>query len=386
VSVRARFWSSRLGRPARRVRVGLRSARRATADVPRWVAIARSRPAARDRARVFYGHERIPSRSEPAHGGTVKFQSLQDEFPNAPRDFNVLYLGSSTVPADARTLIELARRRGAAIVWNQDGVAYPGWFGPGSERINRPLARALHAADHVFFQSEFCKLSSDRWLGGRSGPWEILHNPVDTERFAPGPTGVRNGLTLLVGGNQYQRSRFGSAVRAFALVARERPDARLIVSGALSWTQLTDPGAARREALALLAELGVADRVELTGAYTQAEAPELMRRADLLLHTKYNDPCPGVVLEALASGLPVVYSASGGVPELVGPDAGTGVPAPLDWEREHPPDPAALAEAVLAVAERRADFAEAARRRAVERFDVRPWVARHREVFGRLLA
>ena len=62
-----------------------------------------------------------------------------------------------------------------------------------------------------------------------------------------------------------------------------------------------------------------------------------MRRADLLLHTKYNDPCPTVVLEAMASGLPVVYSASGGVPELVGEEAGVGIPAPFDWEHDHPP-------------------------------------------------
>jgi glycosyltransferase involved in cell wall biosynthesis len=128
----------------------------------------------------------------------------------------------------------------------------------------------------------------------------------------------------------------------------------------------------------------VEDAVEWAGAYSWRSAPELMRSADLLLHTKYNDPCPTVVLEAMASARPVVYSASGGTPELVGPDAGAGVPAPLDWERDHPPAPEALAECVLAVASRLADHAEAARRRAVEQFDAERWSERHVEVFERL--
>ena len=156
---------------------------------------------------------------------------------------------------------------------------------------------------------------------------------------------------------------------------------RLLVSGELSFA----PDGDRRDARARRAARR-GRPVELLGPYPQRDAPELLRRADVLLHTKVNDPCPSTVIEAMTSGLPVAYSASGGVPELVGADAGVGVPAPLDFERGHAPDPAELARAVLAVAERLDDYAEAARARAVARFDLRPWIDRHRELFATLVA
>ena len=358
-------------------RRGERVARRAR-DLRRHGAIRSSVPA-EGRVAVSYGHDRIPTLDEPAHGGTVKFQQLEREFPNDPRGFNVLYLGSSNRPPDSSRLIRLARARAAAIVLNQNGVAYPGWHGPGWERTNEPLAELLRAADHVFFQSAFCKRSSDRFLGEPNAAWEILHNPVDTDRFVP-RTRPDRPLTLLLGGNQYQRYRFESAVRAVALLARER-NVRMLVSGRLAWH--ADARLAEREAAELLAEAGIAERVELVGAFTQREAPALYARGDILVHTKYNDPCPTVVLEAMASGVPVVYSASGGTPELVG-DAGVGVSTLEDFERDHPPDPEALAGAILEAAERRDELGAAARQRACAHFDLRPWIERHRQLFAEL--
>src|SRR5262249_32316678 len=78
-----------------------------------------SRPARGDAA-VFYGHRRLPSPGEPVAGGMVKFQRLQTVFPNRAWGFNVLYLGSSSLPGDADELITLARRRGAPVVVNQN--------------------------------------------------------------------------------------------------------------------------------------------------------------------------------------------------------------------------------------------------------------------------
>lgn len=340
--------------------------------------IARTSPR-RGGLAVSYGVERMPADDEVVIGGHVKFQLLAADLPNSPEDFNVLYLGSSSIPAEAGALVRLARRRGAPFVWNQNGVAYPGWYGPGWELVNRPRARLLHAADHVFFQTAFCKLAADRFYGARGGAWEVLPNPVDTRRFVPAAERPRRPLTLLLAGSQYQRYRVEVALLTLELVRRERPDVRLLVAGALTFAPDADAAVAQE-----LRRLGIEDAVELTGPYARSEASALMHRADVLLHTKYNDPCPTVVLEAMASGIPVVYSASGGTPELVGDEGGIGVPAPLDWERDHPPAPDELAAAVLRLAERLPDRAGAARERAL-RFDARGWVARHRALFQELV-
>jgi glycosyltransferase involved in cell wall biosynthesis len=328
---------------------------------------------------VFYGYPRIPGLGEATRGGMVKIQRMQGAFPNSPRRFDTLYLVSSCVPPGASALAWVARRRGRRVVLNQNGVAYRAWHGPGWEETNAALARLLHAADHVLYQSEFGKRAADLFLGAAPRSWEILHNPVDTTVFTPGPSPPEGTLVLLLGGSQNQRYRFESALLTLARLLRGGVRARLLVTGLLGWG--TAPGEAAADAGRLVAALDVEEHVEMIGPYAQEQAPALLRRAHVLLHTQYNDCSPGLVLEALACGVPVVYSASGGVPELVGEDAGIGVPAALSWDEPIVPDPGALADAVARVRESWGRFSGAARRRAA-RFDLVPWLERHRQVFA----
>jgi glycosyltransferase involved in cell wall biosynthesis len=317
---------------------------------------------------------------ERAVGGIIKLQHLSRVYPNTPRRFNILYLVTSRLPEASTVLTAWAGRRGAYLILNQNGVAYPAWAGPNSAAINAPMRELLSRAEHVFYQSEFCRRSADRFAGPPARTSEILYNPVDTSHFTPATSRQeRRGLTLLLSGSQDRWYRFESAVRTLAVLASRGVDARLLVTGRLGWT--TDARAARSEAERLLSELRVAERVELLGPYTQADAPSIFRRADIVLHTKYNDPSPTAVLEALACGCPVVYSSSGGVPELVGDDAGVGVSAELSWEHDIMPDPVALADGVCRVRDSIRNYADAARTRAVERFDVARWLHRHRAVF-----
>lgn len=329
-------------------------------------AIGLSRPA-RDEVAVFYGHRALPAPGDPVEGGMVKFQRLQAFFPNRPRDFNLLYLGSSSLPADEQAVIRLAKRRRAPALLNQNGIAYPGWAGAKTQELNDRLRTVLRRADHVIYQSEFCKQAADEFLGAAAGAWEVLHNAVDTREFTPADEAPAGGPVLLLAGDQTQPYRLGTALRTIALL----PDVRLLVTGALI-----------EDGQALAEQLGVGGRVLFTGRYAQRDAPSVYRRAHVLLHPKVNDPCPNVVLEALASGLPVVHSQSGGTPELVG-EAGVGVGSDTTWERDVPPAPELLAASVQHVLERLAEYRAAARARA-EQFDFASWVERHRQLFGEL--
>jgi len=341
----------------------------------RWTRLLALGPRAPSgRLRVSYGHDRVPSPGEPAAGGTVKFQKLAERFPNRPADFTLLYLGSTWLPRDLRPLLRLAARRRIPVVVNQDGVGYPGWAGDRTEAVNRPLRLALTAANHVLYQSDFCKRSADLFLGEPRGSWEVLPNAVDVERFTPASAPPAEGPVLLLGGDQTQAYRLELGLRTLRELLPTHPDARLLVTG--------------RSVVpveSLLEELGLRGRVEVVGRYAQRDAPDLFRRAHLLLHTKVNDPCPTLVLEAMACGLPVVYPASGGLPELVGEEAGVGVPHPDGYERDEPPGPGEMADAVRRALRERAVLAPAARERAVERFALGPWLDRHAELFAELV-
>jgi glycosyltransferase involved in cell wall biosynthesis len=326
--------------------------------------------------RVFYGHDRIPEPGEPVAGGTAKFQRLASRFPNHPTDFNVLYLGSTWLPRDLRPLLRLAGRRRISVVLNQNGVGYPGWAGvEGAQEFNRPLRLALAAAEHVLYQSQFCKRSADELIGPPRGTWEVLYNAVDVGHFVPAAETPDGGPVLLLGGDQYQAYRVELALRTLHALLPSHPEAQLLVTGRL--VSQVEP---------LVSELGLSGHVHVLGRYAQRNAPALFQRAHLLLHTKVNDPCPSLVIEAMACGLPVVYPRSGGVPELVGDDAGVGVAHADSWERDEPPAPEALAAAVDQVLTNLSGYAGRARARAVERYALEPWLERHAALFESLIA
>jgi glycosyltransferase involved in cell wall biosynthesis len=308
---------------------------------------------------------------------------LAEHFPHAYPQASLLYTVSSVGDVGKGEIVRAAKKNGVKVVLNQNGVAFPAWHGPGWEAANAKQRAVYQQADFIIYQSEFCKLSAQKFLGLNSTPSVVLFNPVDLElyRFVQ-KADVDRGPVLLLGGNQYEKYRFDSALLILKETLRLLPGTRLLITGKL-WGE--DQQLSMDSARRAIRELDLEKQVEFTGTYSQQAAPSIFQRADILIHTKYHDPSPNLISEALASGLPVVYSASGGVPELVGPVAGIGVPVEQSWEKISLPDPRLAAEAIAKVWDNLPYLSQAARQRAEEQFPLEKFVQAHRQIFTQIL-
>jgi L-malate glycosyltransferase len=135
----------------------------------------------------------------------------------------------------------------------------------------------------------------------------IVPNIIDATRFSPGD-GVSFPPHLIVTRNLEPIYDVGTSIRAFSALRKRHPGARLTVAG-------TGPERPALEALA--AELGVADAVVFSGRIENRDIPALYRSASLMLNPSTVDNMPISILEAWASGVPVVSTNAGGIPFLV---------------------------------------------------------------------
>ena len=318
-------------------------------------------------------------RGDQLTGGKVKLSYLHHRYPHDGRCFNILYLVSSALPNQAVEVIRWARKRGAKIVLNQNGVAYPAWTRDYQE-INSELLSILGSTDLVIYQSEFCKRGADRFLREAPSFWQILPNCVDVARFEPIKR-MGNGVChLLVAGTHHHRERVTLPLHAVRMLIARKVKVQLTVAGRLAWP------CAESEIQALICQLGLESCVTLSGPFTQEQAPLLYARHDILLHLKYKDPCPNVVIEAMASGLPVIGSDSGGMPELIGKEGGVLLPVDDNWDEMLYPKTEDLSDAIIEVGRSLHQWRASARMRACKRFSSNDWVDSHTKMLSALVA
>jgi glycosyltransferase involved in cell wall biosynthesis len=189
--------------------------------------------------------------------------------------------------------------------------------------LRRPVVLNYHsgeAADHLR-RSRLARVILSRWVTRNVVPSaylrdalaafgitaEVIPNSVDLDRFAYRERRRRHAPQLLSTRNLEPLYNVSCTLRAFARVQRRHPEARLVLVGA---------GSEERTLKALADELGLR-HVVFAGRVESSDVHRYYADADVYVQTPSIDNMPLSVLEAFASGLPVVSTRTGGVPAIL---------------------------------------------------------------------
>lgn len=212
--------------------------------------------------------------------------------------------------ATVLTGADLAQRMGVPHLWHV------------SEIVERPrlirtalAGKIVRSSDKVIAVSHAVRdhiLATQPAAGSKI---DVIYNGVDAARFAFDSPLVNDDMRPLVIG---MIGRVGTwkgqelLLRAAQIVCRELPDTRFVLAGGV-----LDGNVAALEQLRSLAQsYGISENVTIQDYC--ADTPELLQRVDVFVQPSLRpDPLPTTVLEAMASGRPVVATAHGGAPEMV---------------------------------------------------------------------
>lgn len=175
---------------------------------------------------------------------------------------------------------------------------------------------------HLFEHGDFFMPVSDYWrhrlIAHGCNPERITihHMGIDPARFEFNSGQVRadNPVSVLTIGRLIEKKGVEFGLRAVAKLAARGIPFRYDIVG---------DGPLRRNLEALATTLGIADRVYFHGARTHDDVVRFMQRSDVLLAPSVTDDqgeqegIPVTIMEAMATGLPVVSSFHSGIPELV---------------------------------------------------------------------
>lgn len=217
----------------------------------------------------------------------------------ADRDFDLCHCWSGWPPG----LIGHALRHRMPYVVALRGSDVPGYNR--RLRILDPLVfrhvsrRVWRGAGAVTAVSEHLKALAQRT--DRSIAIDVIGNGVDTSYFTSG--GPHQGFTILFVGRLVERKGLIYLLRAFRELCARDDGCRLVIAG---------DGPERSRLESFCSEAGIGDRVSFLGVVATPELRAVYQGASLFVMPAIQEGMSNAVLEAMASGLPVVMTATGG--------------------------------------------------------------------------
>jgi glycosyltransferase involved in cell wall biosynthesis len=149
----------------------------------------------------------------------------------------------------------------------------------------------------------------------------VIPNGIDVSAFMSPPPSVTTTIGKRLGarceqfqwlavGNVRAVKDYPTLLHAFLTVIDQRPNAILRIAGAARPEDVLV-----QEIRTLIVSLGLSEHVELLGS--REDIADLLHGADALVLASCSEGLPNAIMEAFATGTPVVATAVGGVPELV---------------------------------------------------------------------
>ncbi len=219
-------------------------------------------------------------------------------------------------------LLPLLRAGRGRILFDYHGVTPPAlWPAHNREPIEKGTRQRGLAwcADAAVVHSDFTRRELQDATSFPAERITCLGHPVDS-RFAPGPGALRRRLggdavsVLLFVGRLAPNKRLPTLVQALHRLRARRPAVHAVVIGAADDLY---QGEARR-CRELAAALGIADRLHLLGRLDEEQLRDAYRSADVFVMPSRHEGFCIPVIEAMASGVPVVAARSTALPETVG--------------------------------------------------------------------
>lgn len=249
----------------------------------------------------------------------------------------------------------------------------------GRSRLRRLLRRWLaRSTDRVIGVSQSVVSSHQQEDGISSDRYLTIYNGADPERFNVGGSGEElmdqppfdePGLVVGIVGSLTPQKGHRDFLEAALLVSNSIPTARFVVVG---------EGDLRPDLEELTGRLELSQQVTFMGL--RADIPHLLKQFDLFVLSSLWEGTPMTILEAMASGLPIVATRVGGLAEIV-VSGETGILV-------EPGDPKALADAMIDLLRdepRRHQFGRAGRQRFEAQFTVASMVAQTEALYESLV-